>query len=243
MSVYDRQQFDVRCEWGSQGLSSLAPSDVVVIVDVLSFSTSVEIAVTRGVTVFPYPSDRESPAGYADERSALLAEKRSAEPGVLSLSPSSLVDAAAGTRLVLPSPNGSALSFQAANSGARVIAGCLRNASAVAALAAANGGSVAVIPAGERWPDGSLRPAFEDMVGAGAIIRGLPGRRSPEAQSAVAAFEDAQPELAERLRDCSSGRELIERGFAADVELAAQLNVSQVVPVLEDDAFVGVPAT
>lgn len=35
------------------------------------------------------------------------------------------------------------------------------------------GRTVAVIPAGERWADGSLRPAIEDLLGAGAFIREL----------------------------------------------------------------------
>ena len=38
-------------------------------------------------------------------------------------------------------------------------------------------------PCGERWmADSSLRPAFEDLVGAGAIIRHLWGTTSPEAR-------------------------------------------------------------
>ena len=48
-----------------------------------------------------------------------------------------------------------------------MIAGGLRNAAAVAAAAARAGDVVGVIAAGERWPDGSLRPAIEDLLGAG----------------------------------------------------------------------------
>jgi len=236
MPYFDQAPFDVRCEWGAQGLRNLAPTGVVIIVDVLSFTTSVEMAVTRGVTVLPYPHSDETADVYARTRDARLAAKRG-DSGV-SLAPSSLVDAPAGLRLVLPSPNGSALSFQAASLGAQVAAGSLRNAEAVATWARSTGGPVTVIPAGERWPDGSLRPVVEDAVGAGAIIRELPGHRSPEASAMVAMFEGAAADIGGALSGCSSGRELIERGFGRDVELAAELNVSQTVPVLKDGAFV-----
>jgi 2-phosphosulfolactate phosphatase len=36
---------------------------------------------------------------------------------------------------------------------------------------------------------------------------------------------------------CSSGRELIEQGFAEDVAIAAELDSSTAVPVLRDGAF------
>ncbi len=62
---------------------------------------------------------------------------------------------------------------------------------------------------------------------------------SPEAAAAVAAFRAVEDRLAEALPHCASGRELVEAGFAADVDLAAAYDVSGVVPVLTGDAFAG----
>jgi 2-phosphosulfolactate phosphatase len=155
---------------------------------------------------------------------------------VLTLSPESLAAVAAGTRLVLPSPNGSELSFAAARLG-QVFAGSLRNAACVAARLTGLPGPIAVIAAGERWPDGSLRPAVEDLIGAGAIVAKLRGKLSPEAALARAAFERVEKALERTLLDCASGRELVERGFPNDVALAAELDASPVAPKLEGDAF------
>ena len=238
MTYSDQEPFDVRCEWGMAGVRQLASSDVIVIVDVLSFTTSVEVALSRGATVFPYRWKDDSALDYARQRSAELAGARKRSEGGFSLAPSSLMDAERGLRLVLPSPNGSSLSFAAISSGAVVLAGCLRNASAVARRAQQFGKRIAIVPAGERWPDDSLRPAIEDLIGAGAIISRLQGTRSPEAQVAVAAFDDAVACLRDRLLSCVSGRELIERGFARDVEIAADFDVSEVAPMLSGDAFV-----
>jgi 2-phosphosulfolactate phosphatase len=97
-------------------------------------------------------------------------------------------------------------------------------------------GRISVVPAGERWPDGSLRPALEDLIGAGAIVHYLGEGRalSPEAEVAVAAFRWAGGSLRTILSDAVSGRELIEKGFPQDVEMASILNCSNTVPVLKD---------
>ena len=235
--LFNQHEFDIRFEWGEHGVAELAPvSQAVVIVDVLSFSTSVDIAVQRGAIIFPYRGTDAGATEFAESLGAKLAIPFGAR-GDYSLSPESLVQIQPGTRLVLPSPNGSTLSLAARL--APVIAGCLRNARAVASAAARYGPKIAVIAAGERWQDDrSLRPSFEDLVGAGAIIQYLKGSLSPEAASAVVVFREARSSLFERLCQCSSGKELIERGFSEDVHLASELNASDTVPVLVDDAFI-----
>jgi 2-phosphosulfolactate phosphatase len=227
--VCGQSAYRIRFDWGASGLRACAAgADAVVIVDVLSFSTAVNVACSRGGEVFPYRwGDDGGAAAFAAERGAVLAGQRG-RPGY-SLSPVSLRAIWAGTRLVLPSPNGATLSVAAAGLGPRVYAGCLRNASAVAA-AVRDAGTVAVIAAGERWPDGSLRPAVEDLAGAGAILAELdPARMSPEAAVAVAASRVGVP-----LPETVSGRELVGGGFVLDVVVAAESDVSPVVPVLVD---------
>lgn len=233
---FDQSHFAVRFDWGERGVAAIGPDcDTLVIVDVLSFSTCVDVALERGAEVLPYRWRDASAAAFADARGALLASKRSAAG--FSLSPASLCLLPTGSRIVLPSPNGSAISLLAARYAATV-AGCLRNAEAIGAFVSDRGGNVGVIACGERWDDGTLRPAWEDLVGAGAIMSHIRAARSPEASAAVAAYTAARGELGARMRACASGRELIERGFSEDVDLAAEYGASRSVPLLEGDTFV-----
>jgi 2-phosphosulfolactate phosphatase len=253
-----RPLFDLQFEWGPNGLGRLGPGAAgIVIVDVLRFTTAVSVAVDRGATVLPYPWADDHAETYAAQHNALLAGARAGEPDGprWSLSPVGLARLRAGTRLVLPSPNGSDLAYRARQHAPRaaVLAGCLRNASAVAREAAASlrGGPVAVIAAGERWESDplALRPAVEDLLGAGAILRALrvlsgvaPESVSPEARAAMAAFDEARDDLEEWLLACASGRELVARGRQDDVAAAAELDVEAVAPVLVGAGFVGAPA-
>ena len=130
--TFDQSEFEIRCEWGRKGLEALAPiSEVVVIVDVLSFSTAVDVALSRGGIVLPFPLKGDSAASYAAATGAMLA---SADRGSgFSLSPASLQAIPSGLKLVLPSPHGAALCYSAAH--ATVITARLRNATASAEVA------------------------------------------------------------------------------------------------------------
>jgi 2-phosphosulfolactate phosphatase len=222
VGVFSQEGYQLRLEWGPEGVDALRDCDVLVVVDVLSFTTSVDLVVGNGGQVRP---SRWQPASGKTLRPALL------------VGSSGLVE--------LPSPNGSNLCFLAAETGAHVLAACLRNASAVAKRAQELGETIGVIPAGERWgldilnsgprEFGPLRPCVEDYLGAGAVLAALfpaalSGKASPEAQLAAAAFRNT--DVATAVRECGSGRELIENGHAADVDLAIEIGVSDAVPVL-----------
>jgi len=238
----------VRFDWGLSGASAIGgDADVAVVVDVLSFTTALSVAVDLGVEVLPFRWRDASAGVYAAQHGAVLAVGRSvAAAGAVSLSPGSIRRAVGLTRLVLPSPNGSSIAYSLAESAQVCVGASLRNARAVAEWIAQNhveGSSVAVIAAGERWPDGTLRPAVEDVWGAGAVLSELGRLRpelamSPEAEMAVTAWRAVREHVAASLEQCASGQELIAMGCASDVAVASEVGQSPSVPVLVGDMFV-----
>jgi len=233
--IFNQRDYDIRCEWGEHGVSQLAPiSDAVIIVDVMSFCTCVSMAVSRGAIVYPYLFNDESATVYASSIGAHLAKARAGK--MYSLSPNSILRIERDMKLVLPSKNGATLSL--GTRATPTFAGCLRNARAVALAATRCGRHIALIPAGERWlEDNSLRPALEDLIGAGAIISHLPGVRSPEAQAAVTVYQSVQADLENALKRCSSGNELISSGYESDITLIAALDADDCAPILRDGRY------
>lgn len=232
---------DIRLEWGPTGAAALAPEcDVAVVVDVLTFSTTVTVAADRGVSVRPYRWADASAEDEARRLGATLAVARGmAAPGDVSLSPETFRTARDLSRVVLPSPNGSTICAVLAEAGADVVVASLRNRRAVAGSLLARRGRVLVVPAGERWPDGSLRPAIEDLWGAGGVVAavleaGPPVEASDEALAAVAAYRLVEPRIGAALAACPSGRELTGWGYPSDVTIAAELDQSRAVPTLVD---------
>jgi 2-phosphosulfolactate phosphatase len=245
---------DVRFEWGPSGAAHLAAGAAcLVVVDVLSFTTAVAIVVGRGTTVFPYPWDDAGARDFASGHDAELAVRRRevSDTHPWSLSPAVLSRAPVTPRLVLPSPNGSTIASglgaglgSGLGSGPTVVAACLRNASSVGRWLLAHGygtsGRPAVVVAsGERWPDGSLRPALEDALGAGAVLGHLKAAGcslSTEAES-MATLYDATGDVGRAIRSCGSARRLTAAGYGGDVDVAAVVDCDQIVPVVKDGAF------
>ena len=252
MTVFEQGGFDLRVEWGLDGVRALGPHcAVLIIVDVLSFTTTVDIAVGRGGRVLPLPWRDERAAAAAKEAGATLTtsgltatdgQHLVAAPDGWTLRPSSLVELPAGTFLGIASPNGATLSAAAAETGTTVLAGCLRNASAVAAAASEIAGErpIGIVPAGERWrPEQLLRPALEDYLGAGAIAAAVTGRTAPSAEAtlAIQAYRAVSGRVPELLADSVSGRELITAGVPQDVTLAGEVDASSLAPLLSAGVF------
>jgi 2-phosphosulfolactate phosphatase len=220
----------VELAWGIDGARSLAADcDVVVVVDVLSFTTCVSVATSCGAEVRPSAYDeavRISPG-------ELLAGPR--DGGGVSLSPISLLSLQPGQRLILPSPNGAAIAARL--NGAPAIAAAVRNAGAAAEWLSEHGGRIGVVAAGE-YDVGGWRPSYEDLVGAGAVIARINSTRTPQAEAAVVAFRTAGENMSAHLLDSRSGRELVDIGFSDDVVMSAALDADDVVPLLRDGVFV-----
>lgn len=234
---FDTQEaYDVRVDWGADGMVAIGPgADCVVICDILSFSTCVVAAVERGAEVYPVAWKDQRAELRAQELGAYLAGSRATSR--FSLSPLTMAGLEQGDRIVLPSPNGATLSTMTGLTPA--ITACLRNATAAARVAQTMGRRVAVIAAGERWEGTDrLRFALEDWLGAGAIVAALGGKKSPEALAAEATFLAMKAGLSGVLHNAASGRELIDRQSAGDVAYAAALDASGVVPVLQGGCYV-----
>jgi 2-phosphosulfolactate phosphatase len=145
-------------DWGRGGARrAAARGDLLVVVDVLCFSTSVATAVARGGVIYPCAVDDE-PSALAARVGAETAVRRPdvSDRSRFSLSPPTFEQIAApDTRIVLASPNGATCS-RYGNSVPALFAGALVNARAVAeavadTLCANPTVGVTMLACGERW--------------------------------------------------------------------------------------------
>jgi len=228
MSVPD--DVAIRLDWGRTGAErSAAAGRITVIVDTLSFSTLVALAVSRDMAVLPAISAEEADALAQTTAFARTVARVGAPPGAFTLSPASVRDAPVVPRaLIVHSPNG-ARCTRAASEAPAIFVGALINASAVAHAVQAQmrhtGVGVTVVACGERPMhaalDAPLHFAIEDHLGAGAIIDALAGTRSPEAAVAAHVYRACAHDLTAILERSATGRKLSAIGFADDWRIGA----------------------
>ncbi|TNJ65126.1 2-phosphosulfolactate phosphatase [Paenibacillus hemerocallicola] len=246
--MFDQAPYECRVEWGERGAREAAKrGDIVIVVDVLSFSSTVVTALHHGAVVFPHAKD-DTLGEFARRHGAhvILGRAEAATAGVPTLSPVTYGPEHAGRRYALCSLNG-AVCARIGGASSALLVGSLLNASAAAGEAARlrgiSGAGVTVVACGEKWSDprqgeNVLRPSLEDYLGAGAILQVLGGSRSPEAEVCAGAFRQSKSRIAELVWDCGSGRELREKGYAEDVRHCARLDRYATVPRLHEERFV-----
>ena len=125
-----------------------------------------------------------------------------------------------------------------------IVVGSLRNRTALARWALERQGglgdrfTIAVVAAGDTYPDGSLRFALEDLLASGSIIDALADVGidycSPEAAAASAAFTGLRSATGHLIGSSGSGRMLASAGRRDAIDHAIDLDVSGEVPVLRN---------
>lgn len=212
-SPFDQRRYQVRLEWGTAGLARLAPSDVVVVVDVLRFSTTVTDAVARGETV---PLDESADA--VSVNGAAVATAAAASGAVVLLGCLRNARAVAGAVMAEQRRRGDRTSI------AVIAAGELTGREPDAALRFA-------------VEDQLGTGAVIDALGALGI-----DHTSPEAAAACEAFRGLRGAVRHLLTASGSGQELLDLGRRDEVLAAASVDAASVVPVLRDGAFVAYEA-
>lgn len=248
--MFDQSPYACRVEWGQRGAREAAErGDITIIVDVLSFSSTVVTALSFGAISYPYPPPiNDTARAYALRIGAELALGRAeaAKSGGRSLSPASFTADDSGKSFVLCSLNGAACSCIASKVPSLLV-GSLLNATASAHAANRiqdeTGANITVVPCGEQWSnaldnENRLRPGIEDYLAAGLILSKLNGAKSPEAKVCIGAYESCKADLHDLVWGCGSGRELRELGYEQDVRHCIQLDALDLVPVLQNNRFV-----
>jgi 2-phosphosulfolactate phosphatase len=144
-----------------------------------------------------------------------------------------------GKTIVLTTSNGTR-AIRAIEGARDVVACAFLNVSATARWLRTAGPDVLIVCAGRRG-----RFCLEDAVGGGMLIDRLshvPGRPlvlSDAARAAHQLYVANRGNLLEVLRGCEWGRDIARKGFAADLEVCAQVDLTDVVPAMRNGRLVG----
>jgi len=217
---------------------------VAVVIDIIRASTTITIALHHGCAgIVPARTLREARAmALTIGDGALVAGERAAAKMAgadLGNSPAEYGrERVAGKTVVLTTSNGTR-AFRAIEGARDVIACAFLNVSATARWLRRAGLDVLIVCAGR---NGHF--CLEDAVGGGMLIDCLsrisdhPLELSDAARAAHVLYAANQGDLLEMLRGCEWGRGITRKGFGADLEICAQVDLTDVVPVMREGRLV-----
>lgn len=221
-----------------------ASGRAVAVIDVIRATTTITMALHHGCAgVIPVRTLSE--ARVVAKRlggGVLLAGEREADRAAgfeLGNSPAEYGrERVKGKTVVLTTTNGTR-AFQAAPGTQVIIACSFLNAAAAARWLTDTGLDILIVCAGRHG-----RFCLEDAVGSGILIDRLLSisdracEFSDSARAAHQLFATYQNDLLGMLRGCEWGRKIIQKGFGADLEICAQVDLTDIVPVMQKDRLV-----
>ncbi len=212
------------------------PQRAAVVIDVIRATSTIVSAFQHGVrSVLPVASVEEARQAQRTMPSALLAGERGGQrlPGFdLGNSPREFVrEAIAGRDVVLTTSNGTK-TLRAVGEGRVVAIGAFLNRAAVSNWLLGRGEDALMVCSGY---EGIV--SLEDAVCAGAIVARVGdadgslilGDTARACQALWGRYASEMPGL---LRDTEWGRHIVHIGLGADLDLCAQVDVTDVVPVM-----------
>lgn len=221
-----------------------ASSRAVAVIDVMRATTTMTMALHHGCNgIIPVRTLSEARAiAHRRGNRVLLGGERGAERAAgfdLGNSPAEYRrERVQGKTVVLTTTNGTR-AFQAVSGAETIIACSFLNVSAAARRLVATGLDILITCAGRRG-----RFCLEDAVGAGMLIdrlltiRGRSIECGDAARAAHRLFATYRDNLLGMLRGCEWGREIIRKGFGSDLEICAQVDLTDIVPVMQSDRLV-----
>lgn len=214
------------------------PELYAVVVDVLRATTSIVVAFQHGCrSVLPVASAEEAQRARAAAPGALLAGEQGGQriPGFdLGNSPREFSGEVVGGReVILTTSNGTKV-LRAVGGGRTVAIGAFQNRSAVGDWLVARGADSLIVCSGY---EGGF--SLEDAVCAGAIVDRAVSVATrlglgDGARACQALWERFGSDLPRLLPDTAWGQRMLAMGFGPDMEACARVDVTDVVPRMED---------
>ncbi len=221
-----------------------ASGRAVAVIDVIRATTTITVALDRGCAgVIPVQTLTQARALALTLGShGLLAGEREAAKAAgfeLGNSPAEYrSERVEGRTVVLTTTNGTR-AFRAVDGARVIIAAAFLNASAAARWLTRTGLDILLVCAGQHG-----RFCIDDAVGGGMLIDRLLTISDRSLELGDAAMAGHQLFLAHRndllgmLQRCEWGRDLIQKGFGPDLEICAQVDLTDVVPVMREGCLV-----
>lgn len=215
-----------------------ASGRAVAVIDVIRATTTITMALHQGCAgVIPVRTLNEARTVVRRlGKGALLAGERGAERVAgfdLGNSPAEYGrERIKGKTVVLTTTNGTR-TFQAASEARALIACSFLNVAAAARWLAGTGLDILIMCAGRQG-----RFCLEDCVGSGMLIDRVLNISddsiacSDAAGAAHTLFTTYRDDPLRMLRGCEWGREIIHKGLGADLEICAQVDLTDIVPVM-----------